>query len=149
MTTTLEILKSKPNQEVISVRPHDTVYEAIKTMCEKNIGAVLVMEGPAVVGIFSERDYARKIVLQERASKSTAVNLVMTPNVMFVGPRQTAEECMALMTQNRLRHLPVMEDGKLVGMISIGDLVKHIISDQQFLIEQLEHYIAGHPVSPA
>ncbi|MDZ5461054.1 CBS domain-containing protein [Azohydromonas lata] len=149
MTTALEILKSKPNQEVIAVQPHATVYEAIKLMCQKNIGAVLVMEGDAVVGIFSERDYARKIVLQERASKSTGVNLVMSPNVMFVNPRQTAEECMALMTQNRLRHLPVMEGGKLLGMISIGDLVKHIISDQQFLIEQLEHYIAGHPVTPA
>lgn len=143
MSTALEILKSKPSHEIISVQPHATVYEAIKLMCQKNIGAVLVMEGDAVVGIFSERDYARKIVLQERASKSTAVNLVMTPNVMFVGPKQTAEECMALMTQNRLRHLPVMEGGKLLGMISIGDLVKHIISDQQFLIEQLEHYIAG------
>lgn len=147
MTTALEILKSKPNQDVIAVSPHTTVYEAIKLMCEKNIGAVLVMEGPAVVGIFSERDYARKIVLQERASKSTAVNLIMTPNVMFVSPGQSAEECMALMTQNRLRHLPVMEGGKLLGMISIGDLVKHIISDQQFLIEQLEHYISGHPVA--
>jgi IMP dehydrogenase len=123
------------------------VYEAIKLMCQKNIGAVLVMEGDAVVGIFSERDYARKIVLQERASKSTAVNLVMTPNVMFVGPKQTAEECMALMTQNRLRHLPVMESNRLLGMISIGDLVKHIISDQQFIIEQLEHYITGHPAA--
>lgn len=149
MTTALEILKSKPNQEVIAVQPHATVYEAIKLMCQKNIGAVLVMESDAVVGIFSERDYARKIVLQERASKSTMVNLVMSPNVMFVNPRQTAEECMALMTQNRLRHLPVMDGGKLLGMISIGDLVKHIISDQQFLIEQLEHYIAGHPVTPA
>lgn len=148
MTTALEILKSKPTQEVIAVQPHATVYEAIKLMCQKNIGAVLVMEGDAVVGIFSERDYARKIVLQERASKSTAVNLVMSPNVMFVNPKQTAEECMALMTQNRLRHLPVMDGGKLLGMISIGDLVKHIISDQQFLIEQLEHYIAGHPVTP-
>ena len=148
MTTAIEILKSKPSQEVIAVPPHATVYEAIKLMCQKNIGAVLVMEGDAVVGIFSERDYARKIVLQERASKSTAVNLVMSPNVMFVGPKQTAEECMAVMTQNRLRHLPVMEGGKLQGMISIGDLVKHIISDQQFLIEQLEHYIAGHPVTP-
>ncbi len=149
MTTALEILKSKPSQDIISVQPHVTVYEAIKLMCQKNIGAVLVMEGDAVVGIFSERDYARKIVLQERASKSTAVNLVMTPNVMFVGPKQTAEECMALMTQNRLRHLPVMESNKLLGMISIGDLVKHIISDQQFLIEQLEHYITGHPVASA
>jgi IMP dehydrogenase len=147
MTTALEILKSKPSQEIISVRPHTTVYETIKLMCEKNIGAVLVMEGPAVVGIFSERDYARKIVLQERASKSTTVNMVMTTNVMFMAPKQTAEECMAVMTQNRLRHLPVMEDGKLIGMISIGDLVKHIISDQQFLIEQLEHYITGHPAA--
>ncbi|WP_157268898.1 CBS domain-containing protein [Azohydromonas aeria] len=143
MTTALDILKSKPSQEVISVKPHSTVYEAIQLMCEKNIGAVLVMEGSAVVGIFSERDYARKIVLQERESRSTPVNAVMSPNVMFVGPRQPAEELMAVMTQNRLRHLPVMEDGKLLGMLSIGDLVKHIISDQQFLIEQMEHYITG------
>ena len=143
MSTALDILKSKPSQEVISVKPHATVYEAIQLMCEKNIGAVLVMEGSAVVGIFSERDYSRKIVLQERESKSTPVNTVMSPNVMFVGPRQPAEELMAVMTQNRLRHLPVMEDGKLLGMLSIGDLVKNIISDQQFLIEQMEHYITG------
>ncbi|NML14798.1 CBS domain-containing protein [Azohydromonas caseinilytica] len=146
MTTALEIFKSKPSQEVISVGPHTTVFETVKLMADKNIGAVLVMEGDAVVGIFSERDYARKIVLQERASQSTPVNQVMTPNVMFAGPHQTAEECMAVMTQNRLRHLPVMENGKLLGLISIGDLVKHIISDQQFLIEQLEHYITGHRI---
>ncbi len=112
-------------------------------MAEQNIGALLVMEGENIVGIVTERDYARKIVLADRSSKETAVSVIMTPKVLCVGPLQTTEECMALMTENRLRHLPVMDNGRLIGLVSIGDLVKDIISEQQFIIEQLEHYITG------
>jgi CBS domain-containing protein len=118
------------------------VFDAIKLMAEKNIGAVLVGEGGKVAGIFTERDYARKIALMAKSSRDTALREVMTAEVMYVGPAQTSEECMALMTENRLRHLPVMDNGKLVGLVSIGDLVKDVISEQKFLIEQLEQYIA-------
>ena len=110
---------------------------------EKDIDALLVTEGEEVVGIITERDYARKIVLMSRSSKETPVREIMTSPVMCVHPTQTSEECMVLMTENRLRHLPVMDGNKLVGLISIGDLVKSIISDQKFTIEQLEHYISG------
>ena len=110
---------------------------------EKDIDALLVIEGEEVVGIITERDYARKIVLMSRSSKETPVREIMTSAVMCVHPTQTSEECMVLMTENRLRHLPVMDGNKLLGLISIGDLVKAIISDQQFTIEQLEHYISG------
>ena len=112
-------------------------------MSEKNIGALLVMESEEVAGIVTERDYARKIILMSRSSKETSVREIMTSAVMYVQPTQTTEECMVLMTENRLRHLPVMDANKLVGLISIGDLVKAIISDQQFTIQQLEHYISG------
>jgi CBS domain-containing protein len=119
------------------------VFDALKLMADKEIGALLVMEGDAVVGIFTERDYARKVALMARSSKETLVRDVMTAPVMYVRPDQTSEECMALMTENRLRHLPVIDDGRLIGLISIGDLVKDIISEQRFIIEQLEHYIVG------
>jgi CBS domain-containing protein len=112
-------------------------------MAEQNIGSLLVMEGRAVVGLITERDYARKIVLMARSSKETPVRDIMTSPVMYVRPDQTSEECMALMTENRVRHLPVMDDGTLIGVISIGDLVKDVISEQKFIIQQLEHYIAG------
>jgi CBS domain-containing protein len=112
-------------------------------MAEKNIGALLVLEGERIAGIVTERDYARKIVLLGRSSKQTSVGDIMSSPVMYVRPDQTNEECMALMTDNRMRHLPVVDQGKLLGLISIGDLVKDIISEQKFIIEQLEHYIAG------
>jgi CBS domain-containing protein len=112
-------------------------------MADKNIGALLVMEGEGVAGIITERDYARKIVLMSRSSKETPVREIMTSAVMYVRPDQTSEECMVLMTENRLRHLPVIDDGRLLGIISIGDLVKDIIAEQRFTIEQLEHYISG------
>ena len=112
-------------------------------MAQHGIGAVLVMEGEQIVGIMSERDYARKVVLLGRSSSDTPVRDIMTANVMYVRPDQTNEDCMALITENRLRHLPVLDQGKLVGLISIGDLVKDIISDQQFVIQQLQHYISG------
>jgi len=119
------------------------VFDAIKLMADKNIGALLVMEGEQVAGIITERDYARKVVLMSRSSKQTTVREIMTSAVMYVGPEQTSEECMVLMTENRLRHLPVIDGGRLLGIISIGDLVKDIIAEQRFTIEQLEHYISG------
>ena len=143
MTTVAEILKSKSDNSVYTIEPDATVFEAVSLMAQKNIGALLVVERERVVGIVSERDYARKVALMARSSRDTALRDIMSSPVMFVPPSQTSEECMALMTENRLRHLPVMEDGKLLGLISIGDLVKNIISEQQFIIEQLEHYISG------
>ncbi|MGE5823771.1 MAG: CBS domain-containing protein, partial [Bacteroidota bacterium] len=112
-------------------------------MAEKNIGALVVMEGGKVIGMITERDYARKVALMARSSRDTPVRDIMSSRVMYVRPEQTNEECMALMTENRLRHLPVMQSERMVGLISIGDLVKDIISEQRFIIEQLEHYIAG------
>ena len=143
MTVVAEILKSKADASVHSIRPTASVLEALQSMADLGIGALLVMEGDAIVGIVTERDYARKIALMGRTSVATLVRDVMTKNVMYVHPTQTSEECMALMTQNRLRHLPVVEGEKLMGLISIGDLVKDIISEQQFIIDQLEHYISG------
>lgn len=143
MTTVAEILKSKADSTVHSIAPTATVYEALRLMADKGIGALLVKEGDAIVGIITERDYARKIALMGRTSMETLVRDVMTSSVLCVHPPQSSEECMQLMTGRRLRHLPVLDDGKLVGMISIGDLVKDIISEQKFIIEQLEHYITG------
>ena len=144
MSTVADILKSKSNSAVVSVRPEHSVFEALRLMAEKGIGAVLVMAGKDVQGIFTERDYARKLVLQGRASNQTLVRDVMTCNMLCVRPTQTTEECMAIMTENRLRHLPVVDEaGQLFGLVSIGDLVKEIISQQQFEIEQLRHYITS------
>ena len=143
MKTAAEILKSKAKQAVHTIAPGDSVFDAVKLMADKNIGALLVMEGEEVAGIITERDYARKIVLMSRSSKQTPVREIMTSAVMYVRPDQTSEECMVLMTENRLRHLPVIDGGRLVGIISIGDLVKDIIAEQRFTIEQLEHYISG------
>lgn len=143
MTAVADILKSKGDAVVHAIEPDDSVFEALQRMADKGIGALLVMQGDEVVGIVTERDYARKVALKGRASALTQVRDVMTTSVMFVEPAQTSDECMALMTDNRLRHLPVMQNGRLVGLISIGDLVKDIISEQKFVIEQLEHYISG------
>jgi CBS domain-containing protein len=143
MKSVAQILKSKPDPTVYTIAPVASVFDALNLMAQKSIGALIVTEGENVVGIITERDYARKIVLMARASRDTPVRDIMTLSVMYVGPDQTTEECMALMTENRLRHLPVMDGGKLVGLISIGDLVKDIISEQRFIIEQLEHYITG------
>lgn len=143
MTAVADILKSKADPAVHAIAPTASVFDALQRMADKGIGALLVMEGEAIVGIVTERDYARKIALKGRTSALTLVRDVMTTSVMFVRPMQTSEECMALMTENRLRHLPVVEDGKLLGLISIGDLVKDIISEQKFIIEQLEQYITG------
>jgi CBS domain-containing protein len=143
MTTAAQVLRSKADKTIHTTTPAASVFDAVKLMAEKNIGSLLVMEGRAVVGLVTERDYARKIVLLARSSKETPVRDIMTSPVMYVRPDQTSEECMALMTENRVRHLPVMDDGTLIGVISIGDLVKDVISEQKFIIQQLQHYIAG------
>ena len=143
MKSVASILKSKPDPTVYTIAPTASVFDALKLMAEKSIGALVAMEGEQVVGVITERDYARKVILMARSSKETPVRDIMTSPVMYVRPDHTSEQCMVLMTENRLRHLPVMDSGKLVGLISIGDLVKDIISEQKFIIEQLEHYIAG------
>jgi CBS domain-containing protein len=141
--TAAQILATKSDSAVYAIAPTASVFEAIAQMAEKGIGALLVMEGENIVGIITERDYARKTILLGRASKETLVRVIMTSEVMYVRPDQTSEECMALMTENRVRHLPVIDNGKLIGLLSIGDLVKDIISEQRFTIEQLEQYIRG------
>lgn len=142
MKTVKEVLKEK-GHHIWSIGPDASVYEAVKLMAEKEIGALVVMEEGRPVGLISERDYARKLVLEGRASRDTPVRDVMTTRVMAVRPTQTVEECMALMTDKRFRHLPVTADGELLGIVSIGDLVKAIISEQEFIIKQLETYISG------
>ena len=142
MKTVSELLRAKPSR-VVSVRPDQSVLEAIKVLAQENIGAAIVMNGPKIVGIFSERDYTRKVVLQGRSSDTTKVEEIMTPNVIVVGPRTKTRECMQLMTDRKIRHLPVVDNGACVGMVSIRDIVGDIIADQDFTIEQLEHYISG------
>jgi CBS domain-containing protein len=143
MKTVAQILRTKPDAVVHTMAPTASAHEAVSVMAEKNIGALVVVERGQVVGIVSERDYTRKLVLMARSSKDTLLGDIMSSPVMYVHPHQTGEECMALMTENRLRHLPVMDGGRLIGLVSIGDLVKATIAEQQFIIEQLEHYISG------
>ena len=142
MATIKQVLEEK-GYEVLAIEPVASVYSAIEIMAENGIGALMVMNGNRPVGLISERDYARKVTLKGRSSKNTEVREVMTSPVYCVRPEQTVEECMALMTDKRVRHLPVTEGDRLVGIISIGDLVKSIIAEQQFIIEQLEHYICS------
>ena len=142
MTTTHDILRLK-GQTVHSVRPDDTVLAALGVMAEHEIGAVLVLDGDQLVGILTERDYARKVALVGRSSKDSPVRSIMTANVVCVPPTRTVEECMGLMTERRCRHLPVVENGRVVGLVSIGDLVKAMIDEQEFTINQLKNYIAG------
>ena len=142
MKSIRDLLVGKGN-EICSVTPGATVYDAVKVLAEKNIGALVVMEGDSLAGIVSERDYLRKVALTQRDSGGITVAEIMTSPVACARPDQSVEECMAMMTDKRIRHLPVVEDDKLIGVISIGDLVKAIIAEQQFIIEQLEHYIAG------
>jgi CBS domain-containing protein len=130
-------------REVWSVRPGDTVYDAISLMADKDVGALMVLDGGRVAGIFTERDYARDVFLKGRASPHTLVGEIMASTVTCVGPETSVEESMAIMTARRVRHLPVVHGGELLGIVSIGDLVKSIISDREFVIEQLEHYISG------
>ncbi len=142
MKTIRQLLAGK-GHEIVSAKPDTSVYEALELMGEHNIGALLVLEGDNLVGIFSERDYARKVVLKGKSSRGTVLEETMSRKVACVRTDQTIEECMALMTDKRIRHLPVLEDDKLVGVISIGDVVKAVISEQEFLISQLENYITG------
>lgn len=143
MKTVADILKAKPHAQLYSIWPTATVLEAITLMADKGVGALVVVEGETLVGIISERDYARKVVLMERSSYNTEVSEIMSTDVITVSPTHSNEACMLLMTDKRLRHLPVLEGERLVGLISIGDLVKDIISDQQSMIRQLESYIRG------
>ena len=142
MKTIAQVIEGK-TAPIATVEAGSTVLDALKELAIHNIGAVLVTDAGSLVGIFSERDYARKLVLMARSPRDTVLGEIMSSPVMYVRPDQTSDECMALMTQNRMRHLPVMDGGQLIGLISIGDLVKATISEQQFIIEQLEHYITG------
>lgn len=142
MRTAGDILKAK-GYAIWSVAPHDTVLDALRVMAERNVGAVLVMEGEKLVGMLSERDYARKVVLMGRSSRESAVADVMTTQVVCVAPQRTIDECMGVMTDRRLRHLPVVDHKRVVGVVSIGDLVKATIAEQEFTIAQLQSYIAG------
>ncbi|MGB9835624.1 MAG: CBS domain-containing protein [Candidatus Saccharicenans sp.] len=142
MTTVKQILEEKGHQ-VWTIGPDETVYKALMVLADKDIGALVVVENDRVVGIISERDYARKVALKGKTSLDTPVRDIMTTQVYFVNPDCTAEECMALMTEKRIRHLPVIENDKLVGVISIGDVVKSIISSQKITIEHLQNYIMG------
>ncbi len=136
------ILKTK-GHDVWTVPPGSTVYNALQVMADKNVGALMVLERDKLVGVFSERDYARKVILKGKASKETLVSEIMSMDPVWVGPDQTIAACMDLMTEKRIRHLPVLDEGRLVGVISIGDVVKSIISEQEFTIQQLEHYITS------
>lgn len=142
MTFVTDVLKRK-GRDVWTVSSDSTVYDALQEMADKNVGALMVVDGDNLVGVFSERDYARKIILHGKASKDTLVKEIMSPEVFCVGPDQTIGRCMEIMTEKRVRHLPVLDNGRLAGVISIGDVVKAIISEQEFAIQQLEQYIIG------
>jgi CBS domain-containing protein len=141
--TTVRQLLDQKGRETYSINPDATVYDAIAKMAEKDIGSLVVMDGDKIVGVITERHYARNVVLKGKTSPATPVEAIMDKLVFVVQPEQSVEQCMALMTEKRIRHLPVVEKEKLIGVISIGDLVKSIIGDQQITIGQLEHYIHG------
>jgi CBS domain-containing protein len=142
-TTTVHQILAQKGTAYLSIGPEVPVFEALALMAEKNVGALLVCEGERLVGILSERDYARKVVLLGKSSRNTAVREIMSTRVLYVRPEQTVDECMALMTDKRIRHLPVLEAGRIGGIISMGDVVKAVIADQSFAIQQLEQYITG------
>ena len=140
MKTVEQMLEGK-KYRLLSVAPEATVYDALDLMAQHDVGALIVLDGERLVGIFSERDYARKVILFGKSSKETLVREIMTDKVLCVRPEQSVDQCMALMTDKRVRHLPVLDHKKVIGVISIGDVVKEVISEQQFVIEQLEQYI--------
>jgi CBS domain-containing protein len=142
MTTVRQLLNGK-GRDVFTVGPGETVFDAIRKMAEENVGSLVVCEGQEPVGIITERHYARNVFLKGRASPSTLVRDIMETQVLYARPDQTVDECMAVMSDKRVRHLPVIDQGKLIGIISIGDLVKNIIDDQKFTIEQLTHFISS------
>jgi CBS domain-containing protein len=143
MSATVQQILQYKGSDIWSVTPRATVYEALRKMAEKDVGALLVVDDGRLVGIFSERDYARKIALKGLSSKEALVKDMMTPSVVCISTHRTVEDCMELMTTNRVRHLPVVEDDLLIGIVTIGDVVKRIISEQERTIHQLEQYIAG------
>jgi CBS domain-containing protein len=140
MKTVRQLLAARP-RTLVTVSPEATVREALELMAQREIGAVLVVRGGQLVGLMSERDYARKVILKGKASDETTVAEIMTERVMYVEPHRTVPECLALMSDKRIRHLPVLDQGRLVGIVSIGDLVKATIDEQEFIIRQLESYI--------
>lgn len=142
--TTIDVILAKKGNQVWSIEPNAQVFAALELMAEKNVGALLVLDGQKIVGIMSERDYARKVMLKGKSSKSTPVSEIMTAEVLYVTPSHSVEECLALMTNKKIRHLPVLENDELVGIISIGDVVIEMISEKELLIEQLENYIKGY-----
>lgn len=141
MQTVRQLLQVK-GRDVWAVGPDTSVYDAVKLMADKDIGALIIREGNHTVGLISERDYVRNVVLKGRSSQETTVRAIMPPRIIYARPEQTLEECMAVMTEKRVRHLPVMDDNELLGIISIGDLVKAMVEEQQFIIDQLVHYIS-------
>jgi CBS domain-containing protein len=143
MKTVAQMIRDKQNHDVHTLAPSTTVLEALQAMAKYNVGAMPVVEDGCLVGVVSERDYARKVVLQGRSSVGTPVSAIMSSPVITIEPRQSIQACMATMTERHLRHLPVVEDGRLIGMLSIGDLVKEAIAEQENLIHQLEKYIRG------
>ncbi|MCU0766815.1 MAG: CBS domain-containing protein [Gammaproteobacteria bacterium] len=143
MTASVRQVLDEKGSRVHAVPPGASVYEALELMAQHDIGAVVVAEGECLAGIFTERDYARKVILQGRTSRDTRVGELMTPNVLTVSPSQTMDDCMQLMTENRVRHLPVVERGRLVGIVTIGDAVKTVIAEHEATIRQLSSYIAG------
>jgi len=142
MKTIRDLLRDK-GQDVWSIDAGASVFDALKLMAAKEIGALMVLDGGQLAGVMSERDYARKVILQGKSSRDTPVREIMTPKVLYIAPEQTLEECMALMTDKHIRHMPVIENDQMVGVVSIGDVVKSVISEQKFLISHLEHYIRG------
>tara|TARA_B100001013_G_scaffold338405_1_gene259344 strand:+ start:384 stop:818 length:435 start_codon:yes stop_codon:yes gene_type:complete len=142
MTTIAQLLNAKGKQ-IWSVEPKATIFEALEIMSEKGIGALLVMEDGKLKGIFSERDYARKVILKGKSSKETPVGELMTKKVFYIDPQKTTNDCMAMMTAKRIRHVPVIEDNQVIGIVTIGDVVNQIISEQEVTINHLENYITG------
>ncbi|HEX9740461.1 MAG TPA: CBS domain-containing protein [Ignavibacteriaceae bacterium] len=147
MTKTVAAILRSKGYDIYYVSPDATVFEALKIMADNGVGALLVLDGEKLVGIMSERDYARKVILLGKSSREAKVREIMSEKVFYVQPHRTADECMALMINKRIRHLPVIDDGKLKGVISIGDVVKAVIDEKEFVIEQLEEYISGRKIT--